>query len=123
MKHPTNILLVEDEFLIATSLKHEIENEGYTVTGVASSGERALEMVRQQSFDLILMDIHLSGIIDGIEAARQIHSFSSTPIIFITGYSDPETLKRTESVDHLGCLIKPITMQDIKSIIDTYFSD
>ncbi len=122
MKPPASILLVEDEFLIALSLESGMKKHGYDVIESVSTGEKAVEMARQQSFDLILMDIQLSGILDGIEAARQIHSFSSIPIIFMTGYSNPETLKLAESIDNLGCLIKPILIQDIKSLIDSHFN-
>lgn len=118
LKSPIQILLVEDEFLIALGLEQELLQEGYKIRTIVTSGEDAIEVARQQSPDIILMDIRLAGIIDGIEAAQQIQSFSSTPIIFMTGYSSPEIMKRVKELNPLGYLIKPVSITDLKIIID-----
>ena len=115
---PIQILLVEDEFLIALGLEQELLQEGYDVIKIVSSGEDAIEVARQQSPDIILMDIRLAGKIDGVEAAEQIQSFSSTPIIFMTGYSNPETMNRAKKLNPLGYLIKSVSIAELKIIID-----
>ncbi|MCK5684242.1 response regulator [bacterium] len=118
MNTPIQILLVEDEFLIALGLEQELLQEGYDVIKIVSSGEDAIEVARQQSPDIILMDIRLAGKIDGVEAAEQIQSFSSTPIIFMTGYSNPETMNRAKKLNPLGYLIKSVSIAELKIIID-----
>lgn len=118
MNAPIQILLVEDEFLIALGLEQELLQEGYHIASIVNSGEKAIEAVRQQSPDIILMDIRLAGKIDGIEAAQQIQSFSSIPIIFMTGYSNPEIMTRARELNPLGYLIKPVSITDLNTIID-----
>ncbi len=113
------ILLVEDEFLIAMSLEQELIRSGYTVVKIVSSGEKAVDSARHLKVDIILMDIRLAENMDGIEAARKIKSFSRVPIIFMTGYSDPEMLNRVKELNPLGYLTKPVSIFDLKKIIDS----
>ncbi len=119
MDKKIKILLVEDEFIIAMSLERELVRSGYMVVKTVSSGEKAIEAVRQKETDVILMDIQLAGQIDGIEAAAEIRSFSQVPIIFMTGYSNPEILNRLKELSPLGYLTKPVLIFDLKKIIDT----
>ena len=68
-QNPLRILVVEDEALVARDLHHTLSGAGYEVTGVCRTGEEALEAVQRQQPDVVLMDIHLEGIMDGVEAA------------------------------------------------------
>jgi len=80
----TRILITEDEQIVAEDLKMTLETMGYTVVGIASSGERAIELADGEKPDLILMDIMLAGKMDGIAAAHTIRSRHDIPVIYVT---------------------------------------
>jgi CheY-like chemotaxis protein len=113
------ILIVEDEIITAMSLQHLLELWGYRMCGQASSGKEALEKVEFEKPDIALIDVSLSGNINGIETARQIRSRFSIPIIFITGYSDKETMKEIEDINPADCFIKPIDFNKLKHTLDS----
>jgi len=102
-----NILLVEDEALIALSEKRQLEQQGYHVV-VASSGERAIELVnsREQPIDVILMDIDLGRGIDGTEAARQILKANNLPVLFLSSHTETEIVEKTEVITNYGYVVK-----------------
>jgi len=115
----TKILIVEDEIITVMSLQHLLELWGYRVCGQASSGKEAIEKAEREKPDIALIDISLSGDINGIEAARQILSCFSIPIIFITGYSDKETMKEIKDTEPAGCFVKPLDFDKLKSTLDS----
>ncbi len=119
---PNHILLVEDEYISALYLQKKLETLGYKVSGPVTSGEEAIEQARNTKPDLILMDIHLAGKIDGIEAARKIITDQPTRIIFMTGYSDKNMKERATSLNPEGYLTKPIQPQQIVCVLDQAFS-
>ncbi|WP_232371404.1 response regulator [Leptospira ainazelensis] len=119
MKSQIKILIVEDEFLIALLMQKELKRLGYEITDHVSTGETAIESVKINPPDVILMDINLGGVMDGIGAAKQIRSFQSIPIIFVTGYTDLETKEKAESIHPLGYLLKPVEINQIKEIIES----
>ena len=84
----TQILVVEDERLVAKALQNELEQFGYSVSGIASSASEAVTQVEEHRPDLVLMDIHLKGEADGIEAAERIQSRSGVPVIYLSAFSD-----------------------------------
>ena len=106
------ILVVEDEAVITMLLKHILGQGNHEVVGVASTGERAVQLAREQSPDLVVMDITLKGAMDGIEAAKTIIDELHLPIIFMTSHSDQATLDRTKAVRPAGFLLKPIKDKD-----------
>ncbi len=112
------LLLVEDKFLIAKLLQMNLELAGYQMCALADSGKEAIERAEKERPDFILMDIHLAGEMDGIEAAREIHRRFQIPIIFMTGYSDQETIARIRDLNPLAYLVKPVTPDHIQSVID-----
>lgn len=112
------ILIVEDESIVAMDIKHRAEGLGYEVIGVTPSGEEALEMVRKNPPDLILMDIVLKGKIDGIEAAQRIHDNFDIPVLYLTAYSDEETLKRAKITEPFGYIIKPFEDRELHSSVE-----
>lgn len=75
------ILVVEDESIVAEHIRRSLQNMGYSVSSVASSGEEAIKEIEEQVPDLVLMDIVLQSEMDGIETARQIRSRFNIPII------------------------------------------
>lgn len=109
-----NILIVEDEIIIATLLRKILESEGYKITGIVTSGEKAVDMVSDKDIDIdiVIMDIHLSGNIDGIEAARRIKENKNIQIVFMTGYPDQETKDLAFKTQPAGFFIKPLDINN-----------
>ena len=111
------VLIVEDERILAIGMKRKLESAGYAVTGVASSGEEAIENVEKTSPDLVLMDIVLKGDMDGIEAAQQIINLYNVPVIYLTSYADEEILERAMITEPYGYLLKPLNLSELKANI------
>jgi len=98
----------------------DLEKRGYTVIGVCSTGQAAVQTVEQQQPDVVLMDIHLKGQMDGIEAAELIMQSKAAPaLIFITANYDAPTKERANRLEPLGFFVKPIVMQEIDHLIQT----
>lgn len=114
----TQILLVEDENLIALDLTHRLNNLGYMVVGWVPSGEEAIVLAAQLSPDLVLMDIKLKGRIDGIEAAEQIKAQLDIPIIYLTAFVDKATIQRAKITAPFGYLVKPVDERELSTIIE-----
>ena len=98
MEKTIRIQLVEDEVIVAMLMEDVLNNLGYTVSGHVTTGEDAIISAKQNPPDIILMDIRLAGIIDGIEAASSIKSEFDIPVIFLTGYDDKAVRKRAEKI-------------------------
>lgn len=118
MNQSLRILLVEDEILTAIAMEIELKQAGYDVCRRVATGEDAVMVARQESPDLILMDIRLAGELDGIEAAQQIQASSSIPIIFMTGYPDEEIEERARKLNPLGYFLKPVRLPGLQPLID-----
>ncbi len=118
MKKKIKIMLVEDEVLIAQSLSLELEIAGYEMCKFVAYGEDAIETAKKEKPDIILMDIHLAGKMDGIEAAKKILEFKEIPIIFVSGYSGAKIVERAKQINPAAYLDKPVEAWFLKSIID-----
>ncbi|MGE4440696.1 MAG: putative bifunctional diguanylate cyclase/phosphodiesterase [Desulfomicrobium sp.] len=116
--HPTRILLVEDNAIVAFDMRQRLQKLGYEVQGIIGSGEEAIKAVARQTPSLILMDIFLDGSIDGIEAAQAILKDKQIPIIFLTGHDDEETLGRAKITETFGYIIKPAESRDLHVAIE-----
>src|SRR4051812_29910751 len=101
------ILVVEDESIIAKGIQNDLRNMGYAVPAVAASGAEALEKAAETYPDLVLMDIVLKGDMDGIETSRQIRDRFDVPIVYLTAYEDDITLRRAKITEPFGYLLKP----------------
>lgn len=112
------ILVVEDERIVAKDINNSLNNLGYEVTSVLSSGEEALIKVEEDKPDLILLDIVLKGELDGIETAKIIRSKYRIPIIYLTAYEDPNTLDRAKQTDPLGYILKPFEERDLNTTLE-----
>ena len=112
------ILIVEDESIIALDIKTSLKHAGYAIAGVASSGKEAIALAHSEQPDLILMDIRLQGLMDGIEAAHQIHEQQSCPIVFLTAHTDSQTLDRAKLTDPFGYLTKPFEDHSLITTIE-----
>ncbi|MEO8398222.1 MAG: response regulator [Ignavibacteriaceae bacterium] len=112
------VMIVEDEFIIALDLKDIVKNLGYNVVAVATSGDDAIIKARKNSPELVLMDIMLKSKIDGVEAAEKIRKELDIPIVFISSFSDEESIVRASKVSDYGYLIKPFGKERIKEVIE-----
>lgn len=112
------LLVVEDQVIIALDLKNTLENLGYTVIGIAGSGEECLEMISKDKPDLVLMDIMLSGDIDGITAATILRAAYDIPVIYLTAHSDENFLKKANLTGPYGYIVKPIEEKDLYTSIE-----
>jgi len=107
----TSILILEDEIIIAKSIKLHLETNGYSAE-IATSPEEAIRLLEQQSFDLLLSDINLRHTIDGISFAQQFVP-ERTPVVFLTAYSDLQTLQKAELVMPYAYLLKPFHKEQL----------
>jgi CheY-like chemotaxis protein len=115
------ILVVEDENIVALDLRIRLEGLGYTVLAIAVSGEEAIEKTSELDPDLILMDIRLRGEMDGIEATQIIQARSDVPIIYLTALADEDTLRRAEATGAQGLIRKPFEDEDLRTAIEAAF--
>ena len=116
------VLIVEDELIIQIVNIQVIEEAGYEVCAAVTNGEDAIIAVRKFNPDLILMDIKLEGVIDGIDAMQQIRLFSKVPVIYITGNSDSYHLKRAKETGMNDFLIKPVEFEVMIKAINKVFA-
>ena len=112
------ILIVEDESILALNIQKLLVGLGYEVCGIAGAGDRAVELAKQHKPDLILMDIHLRGVKDGIQVAEQIHKFLEVPVVYTTAYSDDETIQRAKKTNPSAFLLKPFEIKDLQVTIE-----
>ncbi|MDG5767409.1 response regulator [Balneolales bacterium ANBcel1] len=112
-----NIICVENDHITSYLLQKQIERMGYNLIAMVETGEEAIEKVNALKPDLVLMDIRLSGTIDGIQAAEKIKAESGVPLIFITGSGDLQTRKRAEKAEPDEYLVKPVEMNVLKKVI------
>lgn len=110
--------VVEDEPLVAATLEKRLQAMGYVVAGIASSGEDALHTIAESRPDLVLMDIHLQGEMDGIETAEQIQTQFEIPVIYLTASSDDESLERARVTNPFGYLLKPFSESELRVTIE-----
>jgi CheY-like chemotaxis protein len=112
------ILLVEDEQIAAMDIRQMIEELDYRVLDIVDTSRAALEKLDQHSIDLILMDIMLAGKDDGIKTVRKINQSYDIPVVYLTAYSDDETLTRAKETNPAGFLVKPVTKEDLRTTIE-----
>ena len=112
-----NVLIIEDELLLAMLNQQVVENAGYYVIGTLTTGEDAIEAAKNNKLDLILMDIFLDGEIDGISAMEEIRTFSNVPVIYVTGNSDTAAKKRAEKTNYSLFLVKPVLPDTLQNAI------
>ena len=103
----TRILVVEDERIVARSLRKQLTMLGYEVVGSVSSGEEAIQQTGELRPDLVLMDINLEGAMDGVEAAATIRTQFRLPVVYLTAYSNKEILERAKVTEPFGYILKP----------------
>ncbi|MGD0787301.1 MAG: response regulator [Terracidiphilus sp.] len=111
------LLIVEDEPIVALDLQQEVEELGFEVTGLAESADEALLAVEETRPDLALMDVRIVGSMDGIQTARLLRDTYEIPVIFLTSYSDDETISRAAREMPYGYLAKPFQSRELKATL------
>ena len=109
-----NILVVEDERLVARHLKTSLNLMGYEVPAMVASGKEAVEQAVSLQPHLVLMDIWLKGDMDGIAAAEQIQAQLNIPVVFLTAYGDEATLRRAKITQPYGYILKPFEEKELR---------
>ncbi len=112
------ILIVEDESIVAKDIQYSLIKLGYSVSGIASNAEKAIELATSELPDIIIMDIMLKGDINGIEAALTLRQELSLPVIFLTAYSDVATIEKAKVAEPYGYIIKPFKEIDLQTTIE-----
>lgn len=113
-----NILVVEDESIVAKDIQVCLRKLGYNVIGICSTGETAVEKALDERPDLIMMDIMLKGEMSGIQAAAAIRKDHDIPVIFLTAYTDRDTVDKAKETEPYGYIIKPFKEIDIQTAIE-----
>lgn len=113
----SKILIVEDEGIVAFNLQQRLQHMGYHITGLAESGQEGLALVSRERPDLVLMDIHIKGEMDGIELASALNRDFDLPIIYLTAYSEDTTLERARRTRPYGYLIKPFSERELHATV------
>ena len=113
-----NILIVEDDALQAEALALQLIALGYQIAAVAGSGEDAVRLAQGLSPDIVLMDVVLSGAVDGIAAAKIIHLSCDIPVLYLTAHADDAFFQRAKITDPYAYLVKPALPRDIQFAIE-----
>jgi two-component system, response regulator PdtaR len=113
----SKILIVENERIVANDLKQLLEDLGYEVIGISGTSEDALKKIRETNPDLILMDVILTGKVDGIETAKQINELFHIPFIYLTAYYDDKILERASLTQPSGYITKPFSSMGLHTAI------
>ena len=116
------VLVVEDENIVAKDIQISLKKLGYEVPAIAASGKIAIEKAAETSPDLVLMDIRLKGDMDGVEAGKEIHTRFNIPVIYLTAYSDEDTLERAKLTEAVGYLLKPFKARELHTMIQMALS-
>ena len=116
------ILVVEDERIVARDLQQRLTKQGFRVPDIASSGEEAFKKAEIVKPQLVLMDIHLKGPMDGIEAARLIRDRLKIPVMFLSAYGDEGTESEARLLDPVAYLGKPVEDQQLYAALNAFFS-
>ena len=117
MKSP-KILIVEDEQLLAISIRESLQKLGYTVPGITDSGEEAIRKVAEMNPSLVLIDICLRGDIDGLQAAGIIQENYHTPVLYLTDYSEYITSAQKKFREPLSYILKHCAEKDLYTAVE-----
>ena len=112
------ILIVEDENIVARDIQNTLKHLGYAVTGLAATGEDAIQKAGETRPDLVLMDVMLKGYQDGVEAAQKILARYNIPVIYLTAFTDEKTLQRAKITEPYGYILKPFEERELHIAIE-----
>ncbi|MBI4660137.1 MAG: response regulator [Verrucomicrobia bacterium] len=112
------VLVVEDEGIIAADIQDRLTSLGYEVPATVASAEEALQKIPIYSPDLVLMDIVLQGEMDGIDAAAEIRKRFDLPVIFLTAHADESTLTRAKITEPFAYILKPFEERELQTALE-----
>ncbi len=112
------ILVAEDESIVAEDIQDILQNLGWSVAGIVSSGEEAISKAAETRPDLVLMDIMLDGKMDGVDAAQAIRTRFDIPVVYLTAYADHDTLQRAKLTGPYGYVVKPFEERDLNAAVE-----
>jgi AmiR/NasT family two-component response regulator len=115
------VMVVEDEPIIGLEIRETLKRLGYNVPEVISTGEDVLQAVVRHKPDLLLMDIRLGGFQDGIETAYLIGAEFGLPIVYLSAYSNDESIMRAAKTHAYGYLVKPFDERTLRTTIELAF--
>ncbi len=118
MSEKAKIQIVEDERITADHIQSMLESFGYNVTSITSTAREAIIKAKEQNPDLILMDIHLNGEMNGLEAARRIRTCFDVPLVFITALPDDSTFQQAKLTEPFGYIHKPIEDKELYATVE-----
>src|SRR5450631_2854201 len=110
-------VVVEDERVVALHLRQQLTRLGYEVSAIATKGDQALDQIAVHRPDVVLMDIHIEGDMDGIDTALKIPDDWQVPVIYLTAYSEDSTLERARRSKPYGYLLKPFSERELHATI------
>ena len=114
----SRILIIEDERITSDHLRRLLKRLGYEVAGIASNGVEALDRLKAVHPDLLLVDIGLPGHLDGIRIAQQAREDHDIPVVFLTAFSDPDTIRRARISEPYGYIVKPFVEEELHATIE-----
>ncbi len=116
--HSAKIMVVEDEVLVGLDIQANLTDIGYNVNSVFSEALKAIESLQEETVDLVLMDIHLAGSMDGIEAAEVIKERYDIPVIFLTAFATSDVIERASNAGAYGYLVKPFKLRELEAMVE-----
>lgn len=123
MEHPIKILIVEDNVIIADDMQSMLEEIGYEIVDNVIVYEQAVEVLKNNHIDLVLIDIILASDKTGIDLGKHIRDVYNIPFIFVTSNSDRATVENAKTVKPDGYLVKPFEQQDLYTSIEIALSN
>ena len=111
-------MIVEDQFIVAEHIRRNLAKLGYESLSIAKSGEEAIEIIKQDPPDLILIDIQLGTGIDGIMTASAIRQTINVPLIYVTAFSDLRTFNRAKKTEPQAYIVKPFNFSNLHMAIE-----
>jgi DNA-binding NarL/FixJ family response regulator len=112
-----SVLVVENEQLVAQHVSNVLRRGGFAVAGIVATGLDALEQVEHANPDLVVMDISLDGELDGVDVGRRLAETRATPIVYLTGRYDNDTLARIRATNAVGFVVKPFSNEQLHSAV------
>ena len=118
MNRTPRILIVEDERVVAEDIHRSLKSIGYDIAATASSGLDACKLARSLEPDLVLMDIVIDGHMNGIDTARRLRNELDLPVVYLTAYTDKDTLEQAKLTEPFGYLLKPFDDRELQTTIE-----
>jgi PAS domain S-box-containing protein len=112
------ILIVEDEYHVAKDLQKRLMGLGYNIVGIVSTGEEAIRKAVALSPEIVLMDVHIKGEMDGVEAASVLRFQYGIAVVFLSASADRDTLKRASKTEPFGYILKPFEERELHTAIE-----